>query len=160
MEETFVSPEETEEWIEQLGEESFEVDKEPEVEDKSPLSAEVLGLLYLGKLTKSFNFKGHEFVIKTLKIGEELEIALLAREFEDTNDYLRALATATVAATIESVDGKPLVDALGPSKDDLLQRNFSYVKERWYWPTIAHVYDQYVDLLQEQKEALDEFEKK
>lgn len=155
----FSSPEESEAWAKKLIEDPVEVEL-PEPEKEEPLGAEVLGLLYVGKLTKSFNYQGHDFVIKTLKMGEELEAGLITQEFENSSEYPRALATALVAASIESVDGLPIVTALGPSQDDLLQRKFDYVKEKWYWPTIRFVYDRYIELLQQQKEALDEFEKK
>jgi hypothetical protein len=158
---TFVSREDTEKMLKDMQESDVpEPQLEEEQEDEEPLGAELLGLLYVGKLTKTFNFKGHDITIKTLKIGEELEAALLTREFEGTEEYLRAVATSLVSASIESVDGKPLVDSLGPSQDDLIQRKFDYVRSKWYWPTIRAVYDQYVELLQEQKEVLDEFEKK
>ena len=158
----FASPEESDAWAKQLLEEPVEVElpDEPVVQEEESLGAGVLGLLFIGKLTKSFNYQGHDFVIKTLKMGEELEVALVTREFEQTIDYPRALATALVAASVETVDGKPIVTALGPSEDDLLQRKFEYIKDKWYWPTIGHVYEKYIELLQEQKEALDEFSKK
>lgn len=155
----FASPEESEAWTKQLLEEPVEIEL-PEPEQEEPLGAGVLGLLYVGKLTKSFNYQGHDFVIKTLKIGEELEATLVTEEYQNSPDYARALATALVAASIETVDGKPLVAPLGPSEDDLLQRKFTYIREKWYWPTIDYIYDRYVELLQQQKEALDEFEKK
>lgn len=159
---TFVSREDTETMLREMEQGKVPVqEEEPEPEvDEEPLGAELLGLLYVGKLTRTFNFKGHDITIKTLKIGEELEASLLTREFEGTEEYLRAVATSLVAASIDTVDGKPLVESLGPSQDDLIQRKFDYVRSKWYWPTIRAVYDQYVELLQEQKEVLDEFEKK
>ncbi len=155
----FASPEESEAWSKQLLEEPVEIELPNEVQEE-PLGAGVLGLLYVGKLTKSFDYQGHDFVIKTLTMGEELQAALITRDFEDTVEYPRALATAIVGACIETVDGKPIVTELGPSEDDYLQRKYTFVKNKWYWPTINFVYDRYIELLQEQKEALDEFSKK
>jgi len=155
----FTDPEQSEAWAKQLIEEPVEIEL-PEEKPEEPLGAGVLGLLYLGKLTDSFDYQGHDFVIKTLKIGEELEAALITQEYMQTPDYERALATALVAASIETVDGKPLVTSLGPSEDNYLRHKFEYIKDRWYWTTIGFVYSKYIDLLQKQKEALDEFEKK
>ena len=155
----FTDPEQSEAWAKQLIEEPVEIEL-PEEKPEEPLRTRILGLLYLNKLTDSFDYQGHDFVIKTLKIGEELEAALITQEYMQTPDYERALATALVAASIETVDGKPLVTSLGPSEDNYLRHKFEYIKDRWYWTTIGFVYSKYIDLLQKQKEALDEFEKK
>ncbi len=121
-------------------------------------SAELVGLLYLGKLQKMVHWGGHYFSIRTLTMGEELEVAQLVREMEDTRDSGRAYATGIVAAALETVDGHVPVQPLGPDDRDLLARKYEEVK-KWYWGTIRAVYDEYVNLAEQQFQAFDELKK-
>ena len=124
---------------------------------------DVEGLLFLGYLTANVNVFGHNFVIKTLRRGERLACALLVKEYEESLGMGDALETAYVAASILSLDGRPLSAALGPEEErDPMQRiraNFERVV-KWYDPVIESVYIEYGNLLMRQAAAFGELELK
>lgn len=128
---------------------------------EEPVSNDVLSLLNLGALKARISVRDHDIVIRTLKVDEELEIGLLIHKFMGTIEEGRALATAVVAASIETVDGSPLVDAgLGPA-ENTLSRKFDYVRTKMYWPVIKIIYEEgYIPLVERQVQSVDEFRKK
>lgn len=115
------------------------------------------GLAYLGALTKSFEWLGHRFVIRTLTRDEELAIALIIKEWEGTSAEPAAYMTAIVALCTESVDGigmpSPYEEAPGRSYAWAFQR-FNHVKARWFGPTIDAVYTHYKALEERALEVL------
>jgi hypothetical protein len=138
------------------------VEPEEETPQDSELSLDVLGLLQLGKLTTKADIYGHEVVIRTLTVGEELEIGLLTEQFKNTSEDGRAYATAVVAASLISINRKPLpIKPLGPEDEvNALSYKFDYIKTRYYWPVIKRIYDEYMKLLERQVTALEELKKK
>ena len=134
--------------------------EEPISDPEEPVSEDIISLLNLGKLTYEMNVRGHKIVLRTLTMGEELEIGLLLKPFIGTVEEGRALATAIVAASIESFDGNPLVRGIGP-EENLLHRKFDYVRTRMYWPVIRLIYEEgYIPLAARQSEAIEDFQKK
>jgi hypothetical protein len=132
---------------------------EPAQQEDLP-SNNILSLLNLGELKARIDVRGHEVVIHTLKIDDELEIGRLIQPYQGTIEEGRALATALVSASIETIDGVPLVAGLGPS-EDLLSRRFKFVRSRMYWPVIREIYEEgYIRLVEQQVQALEEFRKK
>lgn len=113
-------------------------------------------LLTVGKLSATVVYAGHEFVIRTLTIGEELAIAELCRPYDDTIAQARALATATVAAALESVDGLPIMRSIGPDESMSIRQKFNFIKSRWYWNIVGHIYQEYLSILQQQLIAFEE----
>lgn len=120
---------------------AFEAPVEFEEPDEE-LDLELYGLLHRGYMTDEVTLGHHKIVIRTLRIGEELEAALVADKYKDTIEAGRALATSLVAASVVTVDGKPLIEALGP-EDELLETRFKYLLENWYWVTVRQVYEKY-----------------
>lgn len=142
-----------------VGDEEVEWVEEPE-QPEEPISQEVIGLLNLGSLTTNMEVRGHEVRLRTLTMDEELEVGLLIQPYRDTEWQGRALATGLVAASIQAVDGKPLVEALGPN-ENTLRRRFDYVRKNMYWPVIRVLYEEgYIPLVEQQVQALKEFRKK
>lgn len=135
--------------------------EEPEAQEElEPISQDVVSLLNLGELTQEFEIRGHKIVLRTLKVGEELEISTFIQPFVGTIDEGRALATATVAAAIVSLDGNPLVREIGP-EENMLRRRFDFVRTKMYWPVIRMIYEEaYSPLLERQVKAIEEFQKK
>lgn len=113
-------------------------------------------LLTNGALTATVSVAGHEFVIRTLTIGEELAVADVCKPYSDSLAQARALATATVAAALESVDGRMLMQDLGPDKSIAVRQKFNYLKNNWYWNIVGHIYQEYLVLLQQQVVAFEE----
>lgn len=136
------------------------IDGPEEVVNPEPVSQEIMGLLNLGELEAKINVRDHDVILRTLKMDEELEVGLLVQPYQGTIEEGRALATALVAASIKSIDGKPVVSTLGP-EENLLRRKFDYVRTRMYWPVIRILYEEgYIPLVDQQVKALDEFRKK
>lgn len=120
---------------------------EPEpVEEEEKVDDQTFGLIYNGQLSEVVKVAGHDIRIRTLRIGEELEASLLANKWSDTGEAGRALATALVAACIVSVDGKPLLEGLGPH-ESTMESKFDYIRSNWYWVTIRTIYQEYDGLL-------------
>lgn len=125
-----------------------------------PVSQEIHSLLNLGELSREFEVRGHKIILRTLRVGEELEVSTFIQPFVGTIDEGRALATATIAAAIVSLDGEPLVRELGP-QGNVLRKKFDFVRTKMYWPVIRLIYEEYyVELLKEQTAAIEEFQKK
>jgi len=129
------------------------------VEEPSPISSDLTTLLELGKLEETVEIGNRKVRIRTLKIGQELEVGLLTKEYQGTSEQLRAEITAIVAAAVVSVDGEPLITSLGPT-DDTLNSRFNYVNENFYWPVIRLIYQRYSDLQERAEAALKELDEK
>lgn len=130
-----------------------------EEEKEEDFSEDEQALLHNGYLTGSVTLGNRTIRLRTLKIGEELDAALLAARWKDTADASRALVTAYVAAAVTTVDGEPLVTVLGPN-DNELEIKFQHVLDNWYWsPTISNVYAEYNNLLRRVTEAADSIKK-
>lgn len=114
-----------------------------ELDEKYLLDFE--GLLYLGALRDEFKWAGHTFQIKTLTVDDTLEVGLLVKRYDDTIGTSRAYLTATVAAALERVDGKPVHSPLGP-QDSPLEDKFRYIKDGWYSWTVDRIYNQLMAL--------------
>jgi hypothetical protein len=142
-----------------MGAEFEDVPEEIDEVEEEPVSADLYALVYLGHLTGSVDIGNHKINFRTLKIGEELEAALLADKYKDTVEASRALATALVAASITLVDGEPLVQTIGPTENPLEAR-FLYILKNWHWaPTIRTIFGEYNTLVLQAQEAEQEIKK-
>ncbi len=127
--------------------------------EEEPISNDVSGLLQLGHLTDTVRIGNHEIRIRTLKIGEELNAALVANKYKETVEEGRALATALVAASVTSVDGEPLLgQSLGP-RDNSPEAKFDYILTNWYWETVNQVWTAYNQLIKRVDMAADDLKK-
>src|SRR5690606_3529884 len=103
------------------------------------------GLLYIGRLTDDFYWLGHHFVIRTLTMGEIIEVGLLHKEYAGSLADVKAYQAAVVAGCVVSVDGKPLPMPLtNDPQDTELINKFQYVLRSWYPPTLDVVYERYL----------------
>lgn len=125
---------------------------EEEVEKEEPITTDEHSLLYLGFLSDTVDIHGNKISLRTLKIGEELEVELLTHKYRPTVEAERAYATALVAAAIQSVNGRPLVEGLGP-KSETLESRFQYILDNWYWETVRELYLGYSALAERAREA-------
>jgi len=96
---------------------------------------------------------GHSFVLRTLTVGEELAIGQVVNEFAGTIGQGKAFQTAVIAAAIVTVDGRELVEPLGPDTQAGLQAKFDYITRNWYMRTIDEVFAAYQELLIRQAAA-------
>lgn len=140
--------------------ESFEEEKPSSVADFPEEAREsVNGLMWLGFLEDSVLVFGHEFVIRTLRVGEDLQVGLLTKEYADSMGIEQAIATATVALALKSIDGDPdFCPIASKNHSDYARQRFKYVQENWYMPVIVRVFDAYLELLAKQQDALERVE--
>lgn len=141
--------------VEQDSAQPTEPQPEPEAESPSedlpefdPLYREDFeGLLYLGNLTDSFSWLGHHYVIKTLDTGSLIRIGLLHKDYANTLADVKAYQALIVAASVVTLDGKPLPKPVTANFEDEeeLREAFRYVL-RWFPPTIDHIYSKVMEL--------------
>lgn len=113
-------------------------------------------LLTNGKIVAEIELAGHVFMIRTLTIGEELAVADVCKEYYNNFTEAKAIATATVAAALESIDGRPLMHSLGPDPVSNIRQKFQYIRNKWYWVLISELYANYAGLLDRQIAAFEE----
>jgi hypothetical protein len=118
------------------------------------------GLAYLGAASRTFEWLGHKFVIRTLTDDEELAIAQIIKDWDGTVAHQRAYMTAIAAMCTETIDGQGLPSPIGegPGYGWVLDR-FNFVKARWFKYTIDKVYEQYLVLESEVRAVLEEMGK-
>lgn len=113
----------------------------------------------MGYLESEVDFCGHTFVLRTLKADEELEAALIAKEYQESFGQVKAHAWAHLAAAVAVVDGDDdYCPAIGPGKRDHLRAKFRWMTERWYWPTAEFLFGTYADLIRRQADAIEAVE--
>ena len=121
---------------------------------------DVENLLTNGSISKEIELAGHVFVMRTLTIGEELAIAEICGAYDGNFAQAKAIATATVAAALESIDGRPLMRTLGPDVKNNIRHKFQYIRNKWYWTIINELYEHYQLLLERQISAFEELKGK
>lgn len=97
------------------------------------------GLLYLGHLeTVVTSIPFHTFVVRTLTVNEKLGVSLITKDYQDTIGYGRAYRAAVVAAGLQQVDERILLD--GAKGSNVLRQKFDYVTNGWYDSVIDILY--------------------
>ncbi|WP_428957949.1 hypothetical protein [Streptomyces sp. cg35] len=107
------------------------------------------GLMYIGALTESFPWLGHNFVIRTLGVDEQLAVAQVTKQYEGTGGGEQlAYATAVVAMATVSVDGEELPTPIAEDGKlaEWAHRRFAYVKANWFSYAIHEVFQRYLQL--------------
>lgn len=118
-------------------------DVEPPVEFDPQYRQAFEGLLFIGKVTKQFKWLGHSFTLKTPTIEQMLEAGQLHKPYVGTVGDIKAWQSLMLAASIASVDGKPLPVPFTDETTEL-QQKFEYINRHWYpWTTDA-LYEQYI----------------
>jgi len=103
------------------------------------------GLLFIGKVSRTFKWLGHTFVIRTPRIDEILEIGQLHEPYNTSVADVKAYQTYLLAAIIVTVDGQSLPIPI--SNDvSLIASKADYIKRHWYPWTIDKLYDEYLVL--------------
>jgi hypothetical protein len=103
------------------------------------------GLLFIGALTKRFSWGGHRFVIRTLNVDDLLEATLLIKEYEGTLAAQRAWQSVVCAASVVTIDGKPLAVPL-TSSESALAVKWDWVRRHLMPPVVDVIYGQWLDL--------------
>jgi len=120
---------------------------------------DVEGLLWLGYLEDTVDFCGHEFVIRTLRLEEEILAGLITKDYVETLAQAKAWVAAQVGLALVAIDGdENFCPQAGPNKKDYARARFQYVSSNWFEPTINYLYSRYTNLIQRQLAALEEME--
>lgn len=117
-----------------------------------------VGLLYLGRLDKTFRKFGHTFVVRTLTTEQMAEIAQIVKPHAEVGGIASAegavYQSAVVAASVVTVDGQPLPGALTMNSLDDLRVRTDYVMRNWMPPVREKVYDECIGLELVARQAL------
>jgi hypothetical protein len=115
--------------------------EEPLPEFDPKFRDEYEGLLYTGKLYRTFRWAGHKFRIKTLTVDEALEVGLATKQYVGTSQENRAWQTCLVGACTVSVDGKLLPRPLSPDESEV-ETHFLWAKGQYPW-TIDKIFEEF-----------------
>jgi hypothetical protein len=123
------------------------------------VAQDVEGLIWVGYLEDTFEFCGHEFVIRSLRGDEELLAGLITKEFIETLGQSRAWAWAQIALALVAVDGdESFCPAAGPDKRAYARARFNYCTSNWFWPVGEYIFRRYAQLLERQAKAVEALE--
>lgn len=135
-------------------------EKTPEEEQQKYVFPEeykeaLTGLTYLGSLTKTFKYKGHQFVIHTPNMKNMLEVLDLAETFEGKIAQNSAQKVAMVAMVVDEVDGESLYEKISETDTDrdALRKKFDVIST-WFPSTVDAVYKELGDLWIKEQEVL------
>ncbi len=105
------------------------------------------GLLYLGRLDKTFRLFGHTFVVRTLTTEQLAEVGLIHRPYIGSNAENAVYQSAVVAASVQTVDGESLPSSITlDASDDLVSVRFPYVMKNWMPAVREAVYAECIHL--------------
>lgn len=115
------------------------------------------GLVYIGALTDTFSWLGHEFVIRTLVPDEQLAISLVVKQWVGTQGEQLAYITAVAAMATISVDGEELPSPIGEDTQIAAwaHQRFNFAKSRWYDHTIGKIFERYLTLEDTARQVVD-----
>lgn len=117
--------------------------------------ASVEGLIYLGELVEDIEFCGHTFGLKTLRAYEEMAAASVVEKFRNTLKEPEAWAAAQVGLALTHIDGETdFCPSVGPDQSAFAKARFNYISQKWYWPTIQFLYNEYTRLQGKQLSAI------
>lgn len=102
------------------------------------------GLLFLGSLSKDFEYAGHDFLIETLTEGEVIKVGQLVSSHKGQFSEMEARKAYVVSACVRAVDGMRIAMPLSDSSD-LIYEKYQVVS-KWYPPVVDYVYRRYMEL--------------
>lgn len=121
---------------------------QPTIEDLEPeVRSDYQDIIHLGDIRDVFDFAGHSFELKTLTIEEELAAGQLLRGYKESPLAEKAAVTMFMAASIVTVDGKPLSMSLeatsSPEKE--IRARFDVIR-KWRPPVIEELNRHFLEL--------------
>lgn len=118
--------------------------------------AAYLDLIHIGSMTRSFEWAGHTFIIRTLKIEEEIAIGQIIKPYAGSITEDKAAVTAIAAACIETIDGQPLIVQIQKDPVVHLQEKYKALVTHWHWPVAKKINEEYILLQQEMMKVVEE----
>lgn len=124
-------------------------------------SDDFIELSSLGYLTSEVNYCGHKFVLRTLRVGEEIVAGRIIKNDEASVSGFKATMSVVVAASLVTVDGMPFMPPLGENDiENNIRQRYKYITTNWYFPIIDFLATEHNKLVQRQAEAIVELQKK
>ncbi len=122
----------------------------------------VRGLAYIGHITKTVDFCGHTFTLRTLRPTEKAAISIAIAPWRDTIAEPEVWANAQVAMSLEAVDSDAdFCPPIGPSITEFAKARLKYVTDAdsgWYQPTLSFLYTTLLALEAEALQAIKELQ--
>lgn len=119
----------------------------------------VMGLSFLGHLTRDVNYCGHTWTIRTLRPSEKAAIALVTQKWLNTIAEAQVYANAHVGVAITAVDGNTeWYPPAGPDLDDWVRVRLQAVTDHqkgWHQATLDYLYLEWLDLEEKATDELD-----
>jgi hypothetical protein len=131
-----------------------EVESGPLVEFDPHYREAFSGLLFIGKVNKTFKWLGHTVVLKTPMVSDLLEAGQIHKPYVGTISDIKAWQSLMVAASIQTIDGKPLTVPISDEVSDL-EAKFNYINMHWYPWTLDVLYEQYLLLDKEVADVIE-----
>ena len=115
------------------------------------------GLMFLGALSKTFEWVGHTFTVRTLMTDDYLAVGFLTKEYAGTIAETRAYTTAVVALALQAVDGQPLPTPVATHDNNYAwaYQRFAYVRSRYFPPVVDMIYNEFLVLEAKAQRVLD-----
>lgn len=114
------------------------------------------GLAFLGALSKTFEWLGHRFTIRTLMVDEALHVSALVKEYQNTIGDGLAYRTAMAAMCVTLIDGKALPMMVGDEGDyAYASERFRYARTHWFQATVDTIYNHYLELEFKTRQVVD-----
>lgn len=117
-----------------------------------------IGLMYLGRLSHTFDLLGHEVVIRTLTTEELAEISMFMKPYEGTAHREGIYAAVIAGVCTESVDGQPLPQPITRNSTGALER-IRYSLKNWLPPVHNRIFQEYYALDLRASRVLDQMGK-
>lgn len=116
-------------------------------------------LTLLGALTDEFSWCGYTFKIKSLNLGEEIAVGKLIKLVENTVAQIKVIQTATAAACLVSINGKPFMPNISNDIEQNVNLRYNRVKS-WNAPAVEEILERYNDLLERRDRVIEDTKKK
>lgn len=128
-----------------------EPEPDPDVEEFTPEErATFSSLMTVGAALKNHSVLGHDVLLATPNVDDELRVALFTKEYRDTDGFSRAFQVAIVAASIREVNGEPFYSSLVAVPDDNEVYAAKVAKLRKFHPlSISIMYQKVIEMEQE-----------
>lgn len=105
------------------------------------------------------DFAGHSVQYRLLNTREDLATGILAKDYEETSAYAQAVATATFALSVISIDNIPFYQQI--STDFSRASHDRWEKAMIYYTSFIRMwYDAYMDHYAELEEEFENLKKK
>lgn len=131
--------------------EDDEPEGEPEEPDRTTLTAEerdsFRDLMTVGRRNKTVTIFDHKVALASLNVDDEVMIGQATKEFTDSQTFPRAWQSATVAASIRSIDGESWGQSLYADAEPSTLFEEKWQKVRRMYPIVVQaLYNEVVQM--------------